>query len=160
MGMNVNSANFQCWSANDIEQMSMKLMKNTGMAKHIFPGLQSLLPFPDMQFISRLRPVDDASAAVKKQAYKDMRDHLKANAHRLFPAWQTSNKCIIHPDGDCRVAFRASPLVPECLQPRSLNFSSPTCTPWSSSGALPGEADPTMESFYIYMSSLPNPTPI
>ena len=148
--MSVEPEDFMCWASNDKDGACQKLMAKSQLAKHVFPGLQDMLPAPDLAHIKSLRPGAHCPKDEKITKYREMGDYIRLHRARLFGCHQWSNKCIKHPGERCQVTFKAPVDVPDFLKPRSISFSSPMCTPWSPHGVQQGEADPNMESFYIY----------
>ena len=134
--------------------MCIRLMQKAGLSKHIFPGLHTLLPREDSFAIWEMRPHETESDADKQFAYKCMQDYFLKHKERLFGPDAVCRHCVNHPGEDCPIRFQPPPDVPPHLRPRSVSFSSPMCTPWSTHGLQLGAADESMESFYQYMAML------
>ena len=146
----------KCFHANDISKDALDiLMDQESNISHVFSGLLESLSEDEQQRVASMRPPKASKKAKAASCHGIQLQYLKSCQADLFPCSARATNCLKHPGQSCPLFF---PIDEEAdgVPPLRINFSGPMCTPWTSQGMQLGDADPSMESFHLWVLKMAN----
>jgi hypothetical protein len=118
---------------------------------HMFPDVFNLLPSHCVNQLQQMKPRDGDNVQGRAAAHTRQRDFLLADRSILEPG-KLGRGCLKHGSCECPVVWQPPADTEGNCQPLTVNFSGPTCLPWSGMGKHEDMAHCSMASFHAWLA--------
>lgn len=121
---------------------------------HVFADIMQTLPPKHIKKLQALRSAPQASADNSMKVSDRQFKYLQTRCSDAFGSTAVATNCTKHVGQACPLEFQRDPTCAGHDKLLKVNFSGPMCTPWSTAGRQLGDADPSLESYYVWLTQM------